>query len=161
MKVQPYWHSSAVILSGSVQEKNFPCQINRRNKNTLNSFLYQPVKWDTWMFWTLWPWKAGRQCKRTWSPRASWLKRCCRWSWWPQTHTGLHAKKEERRLDGGTREQLSCCNLKTRRLTLRPLARLMALNGLNTLRTLRIFTTEMALDLQRDVRTVKECLSFF
>lgn len=36
----------------------------------------------------------------------------------------------------------------------------MALKGLNTLRTLRIFTTEMALDLQRDMRTVKECLSF-
>ena len=31
--------------------------------------------------------------------------------------------------------------------TLRPLALLMALRGLSTLKTLRIFTTEMALDL--------------
>lgn len=30
MKVQPYRHSSAVILSGSVQKKNFPCQINKK-----------------------------------------------------------------------------------------------------------------------------------
>lgn len=40
MKVQPYWHSSAVILSGSVQEKNLPCQINRKT-TTLKSPLYQ------------------------------------------------------------------------------------------------------------------------
>lgn len=33
MKVQPYWHSSAVILSGSVQKRNFPCQMNSKNNN--------------------------------------------------------------------------------------------------------------------------------
>jgi len=38
-------------------------------------------------------------------------------------------------------------NKKRERLTLRPLALLIALRGLNTLSTLRIFTTLMALDL--------------
>lgn len=96
------------------------------------------------------PWRAALRCRRTWTAGAWWRSGCFRWCEWRQTHTGPRSVNMWHWQSVGRLSFHCCCFC----FTFSPLALLMARSGLSTRSTLRIFTTDMALELE-DVDIVR------